>query len=214
MIDGRDPSVPEFLGAQEWAAVSFPLDEMSAVEMLRGPSAALYGANAASGVLNITTKDARESRGGLVRLTGGELGTTNADVRYAAGIGGGWFFKVHGGVRNSGDFSMSRNGRKVTDSAVRPPKPILVERTAFTIDQNHPDWRPPRVSLRNTIPWSDNTGQLLPYRRFRSGLVSGLPRCTTVPEPSGVARDSLTSAPNSLVSCDESSAVARRSISG
>ena len=42
-------------------------------------------------------------------------------------------------------FSMSRNGRKVIDSAARPPKPILVERTKFTIDQNRPDWRPPRV---------------------------------------------------------------------
>jgi len=42
-------------------------------------------------------------------------------------------------------FSMSRNGRKVIDSAARPPKPILVERTKFTIDQNHPDWRTPRV---------------------------------------------------------------------
>jgi hypothetical protein len=42
-------------------------------------------------------------------------------------------------------FSMSRNGRKLTDSAARPPKPILVERTKFTIDRNRPDWRPPRL---------------------------------------------------------------------
>ena len=36
LIDGRDPSVP-FLGSQEWAAVSFPLDELASVELVRGP---------------------------------------------------------------------------------------------------------------------------------------------------------------------------------
>ncbi|HSF38675.1 MAG TPA: DUF2012 domain-containing protein, partial [Thermoanaerobaculia bacterium] len=34
LIDGRDPAVP-FLGAQEWAAVSFPMDELATVELVR-----------------------------------------------------------------------------------------------------------------------------------------------------------------------------------
>lgn len=109
LIDGRDPSVP-FLGAQEWAAVSFPLDDVASLELVRGPSAALYGANASSGVINITTKQPRFSEGGLVRLTGGELSTFNADLRYATEIGAGWYAKVVAGVRDSGDFSVSRNG--------------------------------------------------------------------------------------------------------
>ena len=41
LIDGRNPSVP-FLGAQEWAAISFPLDDLSSLELVRGPSAALW----------------------------------------------------------------------------------------------------------------------------------------------------------------------------
>lgn len=109
LIDGRDPSVP-FLGAQEWASISFPLDDISSLEFVRGPSAALYGANAASGVLNISTKSPRYSEGGIVRLTGGELSTFNGDVRFAGPIGDGWYWKFTGGVRDSGDFSLSRNG--------------------------------------------------------------------------------------------------------
>ena len=70
LIDGRNPSVP-FLGAQEWAALSFPLDDLASVELLRGPSAALYGANASSGVLNMTSKAPRFSPGGLVRVAFG-----------------------------------------------------------------------------------------------------------------------------------------------
>ena len=51
---------------------------------MRGPSAALYGANASSGVLNLITKGRADTEGGLVRLTGGELATFNADLRWAA----------------------------------------------------------------------------------------------------------------------------------
>ncbi len=109
LIDGRDPSVP-FLGAQEWAAVSFPLDDISSLELVRGPSAALYGPNASSGVLNLTTKSPRYSQGGSVRLTGGELSTLNADLRWAGDIGSGWYFKALGGLRDHGDFTVSRNG--------------------------------------------------------------------------------------------------------
>ena len=109
LIDGRDPSIP-LLGAQEWSAISFPLDDIATLEFVRGPSAALYGANASSGVLNISTKAPRFSQGGLVRFTTGELGTSNVDFRWAGGLGKGWFMKTVGGVRKSGDFSRPRNG--------------------------------------------------------------------------------------------------------
>jgi len=110
LVDGRDPSVP-FLGAQEWSAVSFPLDDLASMELLRGPSAALYGSNASSGVLNLVTKTPRLTQGGLLRLSAGELSTTNADVRWAGELGNDWYFKVLGGIRNSGDFTVSRVGQ-------------------------------------------------------------------------------------------------------
>jgi len=110
LIDGRDPSVP-FLGAQEWAAVSFPLDDLASAEVVRGPSAALYGANASSGVINLITKAPRHSQGGQLRLTAGELSTLNADFRWAASLGKEWYVKVLGGLRDHGDFTVSRNGK-------------------------------------------------------------------------------------------------------
>ncbi len=108
LIDGRDPSVP-FLGAQEWGAISFPLDDLQSAELIRGPSSALYGANAYNGVLNLTTKQPRYSQGGEVRLTAGELSTTNADFRWATGLGNEFYLKVLGGYHASGDYSVSRN---------------------------------------------------------------------------------------------------------
>ncbi|TDI48699.1 MAG: TonB-dependent receptor [Acidobacteria bacterium] len=109
LIDGRDPSVP-FLGAQEWAALSFPLDDLAGIELLRGPSAALYGKNASSGMLNLTTKQPRYSEGGFVRLTAGELSTTNVDFRWTGHVFADWYVKVVAGSRSGGDFSQSRNG--------------------------------------------------------------------------------------------------------
>jgi iron complex outermembrane receptor protein len=108
LIDGRDPSVP-FLGSQEWAAISFPLDELANVELVRGPGSALYGANAFNGVLNMTTKTPRGSEGGKVRLTGGDLATRRADLRYAGGFGDGWYYKLVGGYQQSDDYTRSRN---------------------------------------------------------------------------------------------------------
>jgi outer membrane receptor for ferrienterochelin and colicins len=108
LIDGRDPAVP-FLGSQEWAAVSFPMDELATVELVRGPGSALYGANAFSGVLNMTTRSPRGSEGGKIRLTAGELGTRRADFRYAGGIGADVYWRLVGGYQNSDDFTRPRN---------------------------------------------------------------------------------------------------------
>ncbi|HEX2222566.1 MAG TPA: TonB-dependent receptor, partial [Thermoanaerobaculia bacterium] len=127
-VDGRDPSVP-FLAAQEWSALSFPLDDLASVELVRGPSSALYGANAYNGVLNLTTKAPRNSQGGEVRLTGGELASTNADLRWAGAVSDNNYFKVVGGYRQSEDFTRSRN---VTVEYPGLPR----ERIPLVLDEN------------------------------------------------------------------------------
>ena len=108
LVDGRDPAVA-FLGSQEWAALSFPLDEMASVELVRGPGSALYGANAFSGVLNMTTKQPKLTPGGRLLLSGGDLNTRRADLRHAGGLGGEVFYRVVGGYQQSDDFARSRN---------------------------------------------------------------------------------------------------------
>ncbi|MEO6487001.1 MAG: TonB-dependent receptor, partial [Thermoanaerobaculia bacterium] len=108
LIDGRDPSVP-FLGAQEWAALSFPIDEFSNIELVRGPGSALYGANAYSGVLNMTTRLPRGSEGGRLLLTGGDLSTFRGDIRHAGALGNEWYYRVVGGYQQSDDYTRSRN---------------------------------------------------------------------------------------------------------
>lgn len=126
LIDGRDPSVP-FLGSQEWAAMSCPIDDLASAELVRGPSSALYGANAYNGVFNLVTKAPRDSAGGQLRLTGGELQTLNADLRWAGGLGGEWFGKLLGGYRSSEDFTVSRNVTTEYPGLVKERIPLVIE---------------------------------------------------------------------------------------
>ena len=106
-IDGRDTAAP-LLGAQEWSAVSGPLDDVANLEFIRGPSAALYGANASSGVINIRTKAPKDSLGGFARVTVGELATRNADVSWSESLGNDWYVKLTGGFRDTTDFTVRR----------------------------------------------------------------------------------------------------------
>ena len=109
ILDGRDLSLP-FFGYQGWPAFSFPLDDLSSIELVRGPSAALFGANASGGVITMTSKEPRFSRGGMVRVAVGQLDTVNVEARWAGELGAGWYARTAGGLRRSSGFAVSRVG--------------------------------------------------------------------------------------------------------
>jgi iron complex outermembrane receptor protein len=86
--DGRDLAIA-FLGSQEWNGLPVPLEDVDRIEVIRGPGSALYGANAFSGVVSLTTPAAREIPGTKLTLAGGELETMRADLRHAGVLGDG-----------------------------------------------------------------------------------------------------------------------------
>src|SRR6185436_7602007 len=90
------------------AALSLPLDDIEQLEFVRGPATALYGAGAFNGVLDVKTKSPRDSLGGKVRYTVGELDTQRIEFRQALALGRDWFLKAIGGYHRSSDFTRSR----------------------------------------------------------------------------------------------------------
>lgn len=113
--DGRDLSIA-FLGSQEWAALGSSLDDFTRIEMVRGPGSALYGANAFSGVLAMTSATAREAVGSRLTITGGELATRRVDARHAGVFGGDRMgYKVAFGYGTSDTWARSRTRRDSTD---------------------------------------------------------------------------------------------------
>ena len=68
---------------------SFAVDQIERIEIVKGPSSALFGADALAGVINIITRDAERPVDGELRLTYGSLDS----LAVSAGVGlrkGGW----------------------------------------------------------------------------------------------------------------------------
>ncbi|MBI3233902.1 MAG: TonB-dependent receptor [Bacteroidetes bacterium] len=106
LVDGRDVALQQ-IGATEWNSFQLPLDEFSRIEMVHGPAAALYGANAFNGVLNMTSYSPREVLGTKVTLLAGEYNTLREDVRHA----GAWdalSYKITAGHAQSTNISRNR----------------------------------------------------------------------------------------------------------
>jgi iron complex outermembrane recepter protein len=70
LIDGRTVYTPLFSGVY-WDMQDLVTADIDRIEVISGPGATLWGANAVNGVINIITRTAAETQGGLVLLGGG-----------------------------------------------------------------------------------------------------------------------------------------------
>ena len=68
LMDGRTLYSPIFSGVF-WHIQDTLLEDIDKIEVVRGPGAAIWGANAVNGIINIITKNAKDTQGGF--LTGG-----------------------------------------------------------------------------------------------------------------------------------------------
>ena len=87
LIDGRSIYTP-LADNVIWQLHQPLVEDIQQVEVISGPGGTLYGPNAVNGVINISTKDAQETLGALVRGTAGS-GERTAAARYGFAIGGG-----------------------------------------------------------------------------------------------------------------------------
>jgi iron complex outermembrane receptor protein len=85
LIDGRSVYTPLQSGVF-WELHAPLLEDIGQIEVISGPGGTLFGPNAVNGVINIASKDAHQTLGGLARAT---LGTNErtAALRYGARLG-------------------------------------------------------------------------------------------------------------------------------
>jgi iron complex outermembrane recepter protein len=94
LIDGRSVYTPLFSGVF-WDVQDVMLEDVDRIEVIRGPGATLWGANAVNGVINIITKSAKATQGGLV--TAGTGNTTDlGSVRWGGKLGEGTYYRAYG----------------------------------------------------------------------------------------------------------------------
>ena len=85
LIDGRSVYSPLFAGVF-WDANDVVLEDVERIEVISGPGGTLWGANAVNGVINIVSKPAAETQGGLARVEAGGAGS-QATTRYGGAAG-------------------------------------------------------------------------------------------------------------------------------
>jgi len=86
LMDGRTLYSPLFSGTF-WDVQDTVLEDIDRIEVIRGPGASCWGSNAVNGVINIITKDARSTKGGLLTVGGGSLEKGFGTARYGFDIG-------------------------------------------------------------------------------------------------------------------------------
>ena len=81
LIDGRTVYTPLFSGVH-WDAHDVVMEDIERIDVIRGPGASLWGANAVNGVINVITKNTQDTEGFLVSAG---AGSQEGPARFAMG---------------------------------------------------------------------------------------------------------------------------------
>lgn len=105
LIDGRSVYTPLFAGVY-WDVQDLVLEDINRIEVIRGPGASLWGANAVNGVINITTRRAKDTQGLLVSGGGGNEERGFGTVRYGGKLGEKAHYRVYAKYLNRDDSAL------------------------------------------------------------------------------------------------------------
>ncbi|MBI1764111.1 MAG: TonB-dependent receptor [Acidobacteria bacterium] len=94
LVDGRNTYSPIFAGVY-WDEQDLPLEDIERIEVIRGPGGTLWGANAVNGVINIITKRAKDTQGGLLSTGGGNAEQGFGTVRYGGKLGSQAYYRFY-----------------------------------------------------------------------------------------------------------------------
>lgn len=112
--DGREIYNPTF-GGVYWELQDLPLQDIDRIEVIRGPGAALWGANAVNGVISIITKSAKDTAGGRLAAGIGTYERNSASFRYGRQLSDNTAARVWAKGFNRGDYDNIRGSSNADD---------------------------------------------------------------------------------------------------
>lgn len=104
LIDGRSVYTPLFSGVF-WDLQDVLLEDIDRIEVVRGPGATLWGANAVNGVINIITRPTNQTRGTLVSFTAGSSEGAIAGFRHGGALGADGDWRIYGKASDRSRFT-------------------------------------------------------------------------------------------------------------
>jgi len=108
LVDGREFNLEMFV-SPFFSMLPVGLEEIERIEIVLGPSSAIYGANAVSAVINLITTKPTAGFGTLARLSAGEHGSLQVEGLLRGGFGP-LSFRLSGGIDRA-DFWMQQDVR-------------------------------------------------------------------------------------------------------
>ena len=94
LMDGRTVYSPLFAGVF-WDVQDTLLEDVNRIEVISGPGATLWGANAVNGVINVTTKNSKDTQGLLLEAGAGTEVTGLAGFRFGGLAGPNISYRVY-----------------------------------------------------------------------------------------------------------------------
>jgi iron complex outermembrane receptor protein len=95
VIDGRSLYSPLFAGTY-WDVQNVFLEDVEQIEVVRGPGGTLWGPNAVNGIVDVVTRSAKDTPGGLAVLGGGPAYGGFGRLRYGSNLGQRGHYRVYG----------------------------------------------------------------------------------------------------------------------
>ena len=94
LIDGRSMYTPLYSGIY-WNSLDTILEDIERIEVIRGPGATIWGANAVNGVINIITKNSAETQGGMISTTYGSHENPLVSTRYGGQLRSSTTYRIY-----------------------------------------------------------------------------------------------------------------------
>jgi len=114
LVDGRAVYNPIFSGVF-WDVQQTMLEDVDRIEVIRGPGATVWGANAVNGVISVITQSARETQGGLLYGGGGDVHLAMGGARYGGRIGENSYYRIFSSYQSNDAYPLA-NGQSAEDA--------------------------------------------------------------------------------------------------